>query len=476
MSAKKTNGYNYLAEDDTSIGMSQFDVPSNPQSPSLNRPKIYSNLSASKLENTLRTSPNKNNRVIDIEEENEIVAEMEDGNFGYHHTHSHLSTNTWKRDLYLIMEDPSSSNLALIFNLSLAALIIFSVLLTTIETIPSIRELKWSIWFVLELLVMLLFTIELALRVVAHSHTTKQLLEFLISPLTILDFFSIIPYYVMLLISQDTSVEFRFTILRVFRLFRLFRAYKYSNLLQLSIEVMLIAVKKSVDALAALLFFMLITIVLFSTFLYFAERGSWSDERKTFLTSHGVPSAFDSIPAAFWFVIVTITTTGYGDIVPSTFLGKVIAFPLMMLGILLIALPSVIVGRNFTVVWDVLKRRKIDMLQFSQEQPNQSLTEMVEDIEIELAGELHVNSDGQVVNSTKNMDKEMEIITNQIQSLLLNQDKLHNEIQQLQNICLDNSQQISQLISLLSKNNTNNSEYDSNNNNNEYDSNSIKIE
>lgn len=45
-------------------------------------------------------------------------------------------------------------------------------------------------------------------------------------------------------------------------------------------------------------------------------------------------SSFDSIPAAFWFVLVTITTTGYGDMVPATFIGKLVTFPAMMFGVL----------------------------------------------------------------------------------------------------------------------------------------------
>lgn len=72
------------------------------------------------------------------------------------------------------------------------------------------------------------------------------------------------------------------------------------------------------------------------------------------------PSTFDSIPSAFWFVMVTITTTGYGDMVPTTFIGKLISFPAMMCGILLITLPSIIIGRNFTLVWEAMQqyRRK----------------------------------------------------------------------------------------------------------------------
>ena len=56
--------------------------------------------------------------------------------------------------------------------------------------------------------------------------------------------------------------------------------------------------------------------------------------------------------------MVTITTTGYGDMVPTTFVGKLISFPAMMCGVLLITLPSIIIGRNFTLVWEAMQRYK----------------------------------------------------------------------------------------------------------------------
>lgn len=102
----------------------------------------------------------------------------------------------------------------------------------------------------------------------------------------------------------------------------------------MTIEVMMMAFRRSGDALSALFFFTVTCVVLFSTLLYFAERGIWDETLETFVASDGSPrykeeekkrislirkfdtfffcSSFDSIPAAFWFVLVTITTTGYG--------------------------------------------------------------------------------------------------------------------------------------------------------------------
>ncbi|KAI0243767.1 hypothetical protein L0F63_000641 [Massospora cicadina] len=400
-----------------------------------------------------------NTRHLDTEEEESIVAQIEDNPYRSQsviHEESHFE-KLWKRELYLVMEDPSSSRMALAFNLVLAGVILFSVVLTTIETIPAVLVLQWTIWSRLELVTVALFTIELALRTAAHSGSFDHLMSFLMAPLTLLDMLAVLPYYVTLLFRHDTSVEFRFTILRVFRLFRLFRAYKYSSLLQLSIEVMLIAVRKSLDALGALFFFMIITIVLFSTFLYFAERGVWDVEKKAFINGDGRISTFDSIPAAFWFVIVTITTTGYGDIVPSTFLGKLIAFPLMMLGILLIALPSVIVGRNFTVVWDVLKHRRHGKNDQSLNQmaPRHSLSDMMEGIELDLASDPRVTQDGRICSiseqSSKNYSQKklLEEILSHLVRIQSQQDSLGLQLKALHDQSAFNERQIALCTQLL---------------------------
>ncbi|KAG2219799.1 hypothetical protein INT45_001131, partial [Circinella minor] len=268
--------------------------------------------------------------------------------------------------LYFLMEQPSSSSAAFWTNVIVSMLIVLSAVMTTIETIPTFRSTESnSVWFKLETTMVALFTIEYLVRVFAHTDSLRMLGRFFISPLSIIDFIAIMPFYIELLASRDTTYEFRFTILRLFRLLRLFKSYKYSNTIIMTIEVMVVALRRSSDALYALFFFLVTSIVLIATLLYFAERGVWDENLKTFVDPSGDPSVFDSIPAAFWFVLVTITTTGYGqykcykgDMVPATFIGKLITFPAMLFGLLLIALPSIIIGRNFTIVWEAMKRRQ----------------------------------------------------------------------------------------------------------------------
>ncbi|KAI8866396.1 voltage-gated potassium channel, partial [Ramicandelaber brevisporus] len=260
----------------------------------------------------------------------------------------------WKRELYLLLEDPSSSHAAFLVNIFVSFMIIFSAVISTIETIPALHGDHPQLWFNFETSIVIIFTIEYLLRLVAHSNSWRSLWNHLRSVLSIVDFISIFPFYIELMMHRDTSFEFRFTILRIFRLLRVFSVFKYSSLVQLSIEVVIVAIKRSADALGALFFFMILILVIFSSLLYFVERGVWNEGERKFLTSKGEVSDFDSIPAAFWFVMVTLTTTGYGDMVPQTFIGKLISFPLMLCGILIIALPSIIVGRNFTIVWEAM--------------------------------------------------------------------------------------------------------------------------
>ncbi|KAJ2862849.1 hypothetical protein GGH94_004004 [Coemansia aciculifera] len=265
----------------------------------------------------------------------------------------------WRRELFLLFEDPSSSPSAFIINVFVTFMIIFSAILTTIETIPQLRKGNSHMWFALELVIVAIFTLEFVLRFLGHTDTWRQAWSHAKSVVTIVDALAIFPFYIELVLHRDTSYEFRFTILRIFRLLRVFSAFKYSSLLQLSIEVMIVAIKRSADALLAFLLFVALTVVLSSTLMYFAERGTWNEDRQAFLTSDGEYSKFSSIPAAAYYSIVTLTTTGFGDMVPTTFFGKLVSFPMMLSGILLIALPSIIVGRNFTHVWEAARRFRV---------------------------------------------------------------------------------------------------------------------
>ncbi|KAF9525586.1 hypothetical protein CPB83DRAFT_818299, partial [Crepidotus variabilis] len=265
----------------------------------------------------------------------------------------------WKRTLFQLLEQPTSSPSAFVVHMFTTFLIIFSALVTILETVPTVHSISGRVWFGLETSVVALFTVEYVARCVARSNTWTSLLSWIFSFYGVIDVLSVAPYYLELLLLQDTSVYFRFSILRMFRLLRVFRPFRYNHTILLTIEVMYLSVRRSQHALLAIGFFVIMILTIFSTLLYFAERGTWDEVLGTFVNVDGDPSQFSSIPAAAWFVLVTISTVGYGEITPRSFLGRLITLPILVCGLLLITLPSFVLGREFSDVWEIMSKDSV---------------------------------------------------------------------------------------------------------------------
>jgi len=269
----------------------------------------------------------------------------------------------WKQDLHALLEQPTSSSSAFVMHVFITSLIIISALVTVFETVPTFRKISNAVWFGFETTLVALFTMEYVARSLAWSGTWRLYFGWATSFYGIIDLLAILPYYIEIALSQDTASFFRFSILRTFRLLRVFRPFKYNNSILLTIEVMFLSFRRSQHALLALSFFVVMVLVVFSTLLYFIERGTWDPSIEVFLDSNGEPSQFTSIPTAAWFVLVTITTVGYGDITPRSFLGQIITIPLLVFGLLLIALPTFVLGREFSTVWDAMSRAQSERIE-----------------------------------------------------------------------------------------------------------------
>ncbi|KAG1727816.1 hypothetical protein EDB19DRAFT_174456 [Suillus lakei] len=265
-------------------------------------------------------------------------------------------TSPWKRALFDLLESPTSSSSAFLVHFASTSLIVFSAIVTILETVQSFHSISPRVWFGLETSLVLLFTVEYSARCIAWSSSWISLAKWMFSFYGVIDMLAILPYYIEIMLQQDTSVLFRFSILRMFRLLRVFRPFRYNSTILLTIEVMYLAIRRSHHALLALSFFIAMVLTVFSTLLYFAERGTWDDTLETFINSDGDATQFQSIPAAAWFVLaisqIAITTVGYGEITPRSVLGRLVTVPLLAFGLLLIALPSFVLGREFSIVWE----------------------------------------------------------------------------------------------------------------------------
>uniref|UniRef100_H3DLQ7 Ion transport domain-containing protein n=1 Tax=Tetraodon nigroviridis TaxID=99883 RepID=H3DLQ7_TETNG len=169
-----------------------------------------------------------------------------------------------------------------------------------------------------------------------------DLLRFLAAPgqggffrnaLNAIDLLAVLPYFITLgLRLAEHPGRRRQAILRVIRLVRVFRIFKLSRHSK-GLQILGQTLKASMRELGLLIFFLFIGIILFASAVYVAE----ADE----------PSAFTSIPDAFWWAVVTMTTVGYGDMYPVTIGGKIVGSLCAIAGVLTIALPVPVIVSNF---------------------------------------------------------------------------------------------------------------------------------
>merc|ERR1712018_993103 len=154
------------------------------------------------------------------------------------------------------------------------------------------------------------------------------------SVMSVIDFVAIMPYYIGLTMSDDNEVSGAFVTLRVFRVFRIFKFSRHSQ----GLRILGYTLQSCASELGFLVFSLAMAIIIFATIMYYCEKNVGD-------------STFTSIPASFWYTIVTMTTLGYGDMVPKSPLGKLIGGICSLSGVLVIALPVPVIVSNFSRIY-----------------------------------------------------------------------------------------------------------------------------
>jgi voltage-gated potassium channel len=152
----------------------------------------------------------------------------------------------------------------------------------------------------------------------------------MLTPGAIIDLLAFSPYYIHKLVPIDLRM---LRILRLMRFFRLFRLTAYTRSAQMIFNVF----KSRMNELILSLVLVIFLIIIASSLLYFAEHSYPSEDK----------SKFTSIPATLWWAVVTLTTTGYGDVVPLTTVGRILAGVIMLTGVAFFALPAGIITAGF---------------------------------------------------------------------------------------------------------------------------------
>jgi hypothetical protein len=253
-----------------------------------------------------------------------------------------------KDRIFFTFNDPDFSETARWLSLVILTLIVVSTTSFILDTRPE-YEGHYALW-VTEVFCIAVFTLEYVVKLT----TAPRRLQFVRQPMNIIDLAAIVPFYFELItvaVSGGNGGSVPTGLLRLFRLFRVFRVLKLGTRMK-KLEVVAAAVGDSLDMFVMLVFLLLLALVMFSTLIYFCERNVWvGDDAVDALA--GDP--FASIPRSFWWCMVTLMTVGYGDAVPLTIEGKIVASITMITSVLIMALPISVIGANFTHRWLVYR-------------------------------------------------------------------------------------------------------------------------
>jgi voltage-gated potassium channel len=211
-------------------------------------------------------------------------------------------------------------------------LIIVNLVSVSLETVPDLAERYGPLFTAVEILSLAVFTLEYGLRVwVAVDHPPyhqlgprQARLKFIFSPMGIVDLLAVLPFWFAMALPADLRV------LQVFRVVRLLKLTRYSA----GVSSLLDVINTERRALFGCFIILMGATLIAASVMHLIERNVQPDK-------------FGTIPDAMWWAIVTLGTLGYGDVVPVTALGRVIAGLTIFLGLIMIALPVGIVATAF---------------------------------------------------------------------------------------------------------------------------------
>jgi len=360
-----------------------------------------------------------------------------------------VELNVFERIFFTVDVSESTSVLSKICSISLISMILLSIVLWMISTMPAVQTLTpegcdWQtvggcapkaaqFFITMETVSVGVFTFEYLVKLLTVHSVRFELLQnnFLFEVLTetnrcapdggnrqgrlldgpikttlkhffdlpnIVDLLAILPFWIETLSASSDKKGGFLMVLRVLRLTRIFRVFKvgkYNDVFTLFKRV----VEQSIPALLLMLFFIALGLCLFGTLIWFTEAGVWHPEGNAKLAELGISgrgaylrrdasngpnnfeeSPFTSIIASFWFVIVTITTVGYGEPdVPRTWQGKIVGGVMILSGIIVLAMPIGVVGANFSKEYYKAIHDKEERARMKKQSDMQSAQEQEQD-------------------------------------------------------------------------------------------------
>ena len=206
------------------------------------------------------------------------------------------------------------------FDITLLILIVLSVVVVLLDSVSSIHTRFGNFLLNIEWFFTILFSFEYLARIVSSKQPSKYIFSFY----GIIDLLAILPTYLSLVLVGSQYL----LVIRMLRLLRVFRVLKLTRYVGAS-KILAIALRNSRHKIIVFLEVIMTLVVVMGSLMYMIE---------------GPEHGFNSIPHSIYWAIVTLTTVGYGDIVPQTFFGQVLASIIMIIGYAIIAVPTGIIS------------------------------------------------------------------------------------------------------------------------------------
>lgn len=212
---------------------------------------------------------------------------------------------------------------------------------TSAWTLDKTQTNAHDAFFYIECLCNAWFTFEILMRFISSPRKC----EFIKASVNVIDYIATLSFYIDLLLQKFAShlenadiLEF-FSIIRIMRLFKLTR---HSS----GLKILMQTFRASAKELTLLVFFLVLGIVIFASLVYYAERIQANPHND-----------FNSIPLGLWWALVTMTTVGYGDMAPKTYVGMFVGALCALAGVLTIALPVPVIVSNFAMYYSHTQAR-----------------------------------------------------------------------------------------------------------------------
>ena len=220
-----------------------------------------------------------------------------------------------------------------LFDVLLLVVILISVLTVMLETVVSIQQQYSDVLLILEWIFTVLFTVEYVTRIIS----SEKPLRYLISPLGIIDFVAAVPPLLLLFVGVSPLLM----MVRIFRMLRIFTILKLARYMG-EAHLLVAALRASRYRITVFVITVISIVTVMGTLMYVIE---------------GPQYGFTSIPKSIYWAVITLTTVGYGDIVPHTVIGQAMSSMIMLLGYAMIAIPTGII--TMQVSHDMGKKNKL---------------------------------------------------------------------------------------------------------------------